>query len=85
MAEIKLEIDVREIFTREEYDALIAKIKRHGKHHLYFQGEKIVAVRDSALGNRDTKLWIGNYTRMCLPPYVLMLKDIEYAIESYKG
>lgn len=85
MAEVILEIDVREMFKREDYEKLLDKIRRHGKHHLYFQGETIVSVRDSALGNRDTKLWIGNYTRRCIPPYAMLLKDIEYAIETYQG
>lgn len=83
MAEVTLEVDVREMFTREDYDRLVEKITGHGKHHLFFQGEQVVAVRDSALGSRNTSLWIANYTRLCLPPYVLLLKDIDYAIKSY--
>lgn len=83
MAEIKYQVDVSQMFTREQYEKLIEKIKRHGKHHLFFQGESIVAVRDTAMSSRSTKLWIANYTRMGLPPYLMLLKDIEYAIETY--
>ena len=85
MAEVKIDIKVMDLFTPNDYEDLEKKVKRHGAHQLYFQGEGVRIVRDTPESSHIKELHIKRITSKTLPPYLLLLKDIEYAIENYKS
>ena len=85
MAEVLIDIKVMDLFTPRDYQTLESKVKRHGAHQLYFQGEGIRIVRDTPESSHIKELHIKRVTSKTLPPYLLLLKDIEYAIENYKS
>ena len=77
--------EVEKLFTRDEYDSMLAKIKRRGTYHLFFAFGRVTAFRESLVDNKDPELWINKYRGDSLPPYELILADINNAYESYKS
>lgn len=84
MAEVLIELKVMDLFTPDDYEELKKRIRKHGAQRLYFQGDGIRVVRDKSISSHVKELFINKYTSKSLPPYVLLLKDIEHAIENYK-
>jgi hypothetical protein len=85
MAEVLIELKVMDLFTPEDYEELKKRIRRYGAQRLYFQGDGIRVVRDKSISSHVKELFINKYTSKSLPPYVLLLKDIENAIENYEA
>lgn len=84
MAEVIVELSSMDLFPEDEYQKLVDRIRRDGPHKLYFQGDGIRMVRDKGFSSHINDLFIKRYTAKLLPPYILLLKDIDDAIKSYK-
>lgn len=81
---LMLEDGVEAVFSKNNYRSLITNVRRYGRHTLWFDGDRIKAVRNSTGRVRDPIDWIATYGAKDAPTYERVLNDITFAADNYE-
>jgi len=72
------------LFGENQYRILMNNLRRYGRYTLWFDGDRIVAVRGSTGRMREVSDHIMTYSAKTSPTYEKVLLDIKEAAESYE-